>query len=1008
MVVIVAGALLAVVVISPVVQTWVAESALNRQPGVQASMAQLSAGFGKVEVTDLHLDVAGAVLTLPALEAGLPLTTAVWQRKVLLQRLVAKGWTLDLSRVSDPAAVRSQPAPVLDAGLRAGALAQFDAALAQSVLRIFHGILSGWELPCDVSLDGIDLEGDVLIGAAPGTAPAKLHVILKGGGVAAGREGDVAIEAKCSFLDSNVQIIGLTVRGRLAVAMGSPRTLNHIGIKADLAAIGGPLAKELAVSFDLTAARSAEMETYSLDVNRGGRRLASFQTRFSSATGRLAGSWKIDAGEAEVASLDTNRPLPAIAAVGEGDFETDAAFTQVRGQGRLKVVASRLGVLAPVLESLGTATFEAQFDAVRQGHSVRVNRLSFALAGAKPVVTVQSLQSFEVDERTGALAVADPKGDWMEASIGGLPLAWLSGRAGDVTLAGGDASGEFVVQAAKGGFALRPKSPLTATGVTVQHQGRVAGQGLDLSLSLLADVSPEGWRVQCSPFTIDRGGRRIASLEAKASRSVEAGRPIEVSGSWNVDFVARESQAAIPALSWLASRSASGEFSARVGSSTSLEGRLTVLGPEPDQTITASGHADVGPSGAIAFAGPVKITVGASVSDVSADGAWKPEKVGGRINVRLEGKNAVLEHMRLLAASLAAAGGVPWIAKPSAGRGATPPDAAGGTDRIPFWGDWAGRVAVDLEQVKAGDREFKNVRGSFELDHGSVRLENGGYALADRGRATVEGTVAFEPGAAAPYRLNATAALGEVEASSAFGASPKDQDPMFKGRFTVASTFKGIGKNLEDLIGRTEQEFRLASKGGIVRLFKTQVADSIAEPTKPVSDFVGSVASLMGPIFGVDKSSAAKGVIRLDKNTEAVLNFSYQVAEIGYSQIAITANRGSDGTIRLVEIAMTAPDERVTGSGRIGHVEGQPFAAAPLSVDLQLGVRGQIAELLSTSGLLSAQKDDQGYTLFNQPIHFGGTLQKIDDRQWHDLLAEAANLKPEGGKKSGGKDAGKK
>jgi len=33
--------------------------------------------------------------------------------------------------------------------------------------------------------------------------------------------------------------------------------------------------------------------------------------------------------------------------------------------------------------------------------------------------------------------------------------------------------------------------------------------------------------------------------------------------------------------------------------------------------------------------------------------------------------------------------------------------------------------------------------------------------------------------------------------------------------------------------------------------------------------------------------------------------------------------------------------------------------------------------------LLSTQKDDHGYTLLNQPVHLGGTLEHIDMSQWH-------------------------
>jgi len=96
---------------------------------------------------------------------------------------------------------------------------------------------------------------------------------------------------------------------------------------------------------------------------------------------------------------------------------------------------------------------------------------------------------------------------------------------------------------------------------------------------------------------------------------------------------------------------------------------------------------------------------------------------------------------------------------------------------------------------------------------------------------------------------------------------------------------------------------------------------------------------------------------------------------------------------------MTAPDERLTGSGQITFVKGLSLRAQPFSVDLQFWAHGGIAKLLSSAGLLSTRKDELGYALLNQPIHLGGTLEHIDKSRWHDLLVKAAARKPEAPKK---------
>ena len=184
-------------------------------------------------------------------------------------------------------------------------------------------------------------------------------------------------------------------------------------------------------------------------------------------------------------------------------------------------------------------------------------------------------------------------------------------------------------------------------------------------------------------------------------------------------------------------------------------------------------------------------------------------------------------------------------------------------------------------------------------------------------------------------------------------------------------------------------------------MLKTNVAASIPEAPSPVSDTLVNVGSVVGSLFGIKGGSLSSGKKSLSKAAEAVLDFTYQVPEIRYDELTVTAIRGVDRTIRLAEIAMSAPNERLTGSGQITYVAGLPLRARPLSLDLKFGARGAIAGFLSTAGLLSSDKDDQGYTMLHQPIHFGGTLEHIDESQWRDLLVKAATQTPDRGKKGG-------
>jgi hypothetical protein len=293
-----------------------------------------------------------------------------------------------------------------------------------------------------------------------------------------------------------------------------------------------------------------------------------------------------------------------------------------------------------------------------------------------------------------------------------------------LTFAGGNATGEFLVRAAKGGWAFRSKTPVTASDVAVQHAGKTVGRGLDLSLSFLAEHTPGGWQLESTPLTIGSAGQRFATIEAKATWPAKAGQPTVIAGTWNADLKALASQSAIPGTGWITAHSASGDFSASLGAWTNLESKLTVVGPEADQTISANLQAGIGADLAVAFRVPIKITVGSNVSEVAADGTWTSEKAGDRIEVRLSSMNVALEHLQQLVAPLAALGGSPLTADAAVGPGAAP-KPAGGRDRIPFWGDWFGSVTVSFDRLRAGDRDFTDARGIFDLDHGSSACETG-------------------------------------------------------------------------------------------------------------------------------------------------------------------------------------------------------------------------------------------------------------------------------------------
>ena len=153
-------AVLALAAMVPVIQTWAAQLALAARPGLHGSIGSLAVGFGEVDAAEVQLETGGGKLTLPLLEAHLPLAAALWERKIRVGSLVAKGWTLDLRSAAARERTRTASATNLGGGGPSPAGGELP---AQAAANVFGGLFGLWRLPFDGTVDGIDLEGDVVL-----------------------------------------------------------------------------------------------------------------------------------------------------------------------------------------------------------------------------------------------------------------------------------------------------------------------------------------------------------------------------------------------------------------------------------------------------------------------------------------------------------------------------------------------------------------------------------------------------------------------------------------------------------------------------------------------------------------------------------------------------------------------------------------------------------------------------------------------------------------------------
>ncbi len=952
------GVILAAAALNPALQTWAARRAIasGRARGVE--IGSVSIGPGRCSVEALRLERAGLVLTAPRVDAELAVVPAAIGKGYRFEKLLAHGWSLDLTGVPPP----SESSPESSTTLAA---------------RAVGAVLVAFKLPSNLALSGVDLEGDVIFPDENGRRAGRVHVVVTGGGLAPGAEGRFLCAAEAALDDASASVSRVSVKATLSVSSDLAGALQSAELRADAQARGQGVPSGIGLLIAASTAHKAGANAYAVSLIKGSETIAAVTAEHPDGSLTLDGTWRLNLRDTDLAPFALGRSLPAFYAAGSGSVEVDASTGDVHAAGKLEATADRLGVVGRDLGALGSVRLSADFDVARLGDSLRVARLDMGLFGAAPVASVRALQSFEFNTTTGELRVAVPSGDLVGISVTGLPLTWFRTALRGVGVSGGGVSGEFVMRAEDGRLALRTKAPLSASGVSVTRNSAVIADGLEISAFVLADYASQGWQVQLAPLAIRSDGLKLLSLEARFGRLAGAGGAIKSAGSWSVSLPALLAEPMASGIAGLASGDASGSFEANLDATSEVRLKLAVrnlvassgssaLLPSVESEI----RADFEPGGKIAFSVPLKLDYGSRASEIALKGSIWPGAAGYTFDASLEGSQVTLEEIASLAQL--ARGGAPQGAAPGAGQ----------VERRPFWPPVRGTFALRLEGLLLPRVDLRDVRGTLKVDPESLEVVGGSANLAAGGAARLDGKVTFSPGAPLPLSFGANVEVEGLDSGALFRAVDPSRPPLVEGRFDCEGRLTGSGSAPADLLDSVQGDVRLVSKLGTFRALHADVVDQIRQAPSKLVDALDTVSSLFGK--------------KADKIGQALVESANGISEIHYDQMTLSAERGPDLDLRLTAINMIAPEARITGSGRIKHAAGVALQDQPLAVDLELGVRGGLGKVLDVIGLATDDRDALGYARLSQPIHLGGTLRSVDQSQWREMLVQAS-LKKGGG-----------
>ncbi len=942
-------------------QTWAARKALAGQPGLEVSLHRVSAGLQRVQVEQVRATFSGATLVLPALEVRLPLLDAALRERVAVSRLVAKGWTLDLTGHTS-----ARPPEAVDAA----------AAAAGTASVVFQGIFNQLQLPVDLSLDGIELEGEVLF-PEEGGGTGRARVQLQGGRLGAQQEGAFTFAATAGLASGDQPVDALGVRGTLQATMDSPRSFARIALRVDAEASGRALPQGVQLTADVVAARVSGGENYGLNVQSVGKRLVDLQANFPENSSRLGGVWKLDLRDTDVAPFMLGRPLPSFEVVGAGMFATDADFSEVHAAGRLKTSADRLASILPELAAVGAFDTYGEFDVTWRGPTVRIDHLSWNLTQAGPVLTVQALQSFEYNNDTGELKVAEAAADLLVMNLQGIPLRWAAPFVPDYSLNGGAVRGELVMGAGGGGLAVRSRHPFAVQALSVARSGEPLVREVDLSARLAAEYSPEGWQVELPGLSVTSGGVELLSLAVRAGRLARADEPIKATGRLAASLPALLRQPAAPAGVTLAGGKLKGEFTADLGATMKygLAFRLDELAVptgEPLPVIQGNLRADIDEAGAIEFELPLVFSnpAAARESDLAVSGTLAPDGTGLKVAATLRSQVVHVEDVQVLAV----------LAGPVDETAATKE----GVHDKPFWAGVSGQLVLALKKVHYSDfLEASEVGGTVRLEAGALRLDDLRAGMGEGSDARMSGLLSFEPAVAKPYALNADLTVNDFNPAGILKSLQPDQPATVDGKFTITSKLIGRGENLPALAEAAQGDFNLTSRGGIFRGLPVSVAGKV-ESTGRIAAGVSAVGNLLGSVTG------RREYADIGNKAQAVAELAQSLSAIPYDQLSLVLARDELLITALKDFTLISPEIRLSGVGEARPGLAGSWLESALAMDFQLRARGHTGDLLNYLGVLEAAPDELGYARSTLPLKISGTLASPDTGELNRALANLA------------------
>lgn len=931
--------LLVVAVFLPTVQTAAARRVLAGQGG---EVERVAVGLGGAELSGFTLTQPGLKLSVPSFRADAPLTALAGGR-LALRGLVAKDIVIEI----DPSAQATEPVPAKD----------------PAADKPFAGVLGEAQL-AGVQIEGLDLAGRIRV---LGPQPVEATFTLTGGGVRAGQTGQ--LELKVEAKDGLGSVV---TRFTLAPKIGADGRLDALGAVAEAFAQSALLASPARLRATVDITRQAAGEAYALRLLAGETPLVELDTQWAPGATELPGRWKIALRDEDLAPFTLGLALPELTLEGAGELALLGA-DKLRVGGRFDFAGDHLETLG--LPALGPVTLRSRF-AVEVGTvEARVESLQLELAGAAPVLAVETRQVFAVESATKRLVPTRPETELAEIRLLGVPPAWVKLFVPELTLAG-PVSGAWTVRPEGDGFVVDSSQPFVAGGVGYAAEGRplVAFEAVRVE-GLRAKQTSSGLEASIGRLRVLVDGADLVSATLEAKQP--AGGALQAKGELRAVLARLVDQPALRGQTRLSGGEALVSFEATLAETVQALAKVRLGG------LRAAGAGDLpevlleadltrSAAGVLSVKAPLTVTNVAAKrsSDLRTEATLTPGADGQRIVARLGSQVLFLEDLQAFAA-LATTSSAPQAPAPTTKTGGPEVAPAG-----PLWAGTTGEVELDLARIVYAPGVETSARGKIALSPEAATLESLKAELGTGGVLGAKGALHWSS-AEKNYLLAADVKGEKVAVGPLLQALKPSEAPKLEGTYDLTASVSGSGADPGLAAEGAAVEVKLTGTQGRLRVLDFETGPLARLASGPG----GTVLGLLGAVTGDSGAGQVVGY------ASAALAITKQLSNLAYDEISLEARRGADGAVEIGRLAVLSPQLRLVGGGGLRAVPGRSFWEQPMQLRMQLGAGGEFARELERLKLLrplapeAAEAATGAFREMKTPLIFDGTPLKIGTEQ---------------------------